>query len=76
MGALGTWYSHDNFNAVGLDNDGIDGSCNEPVNSAAFEMPAGNVYFLIAAGEVSGEGLLGVDSTTSDRPGAIAPCQP
>ncbi len=76
MGTLGSWYSHDNFSAAGLDNDGVDGSCNEPSNSAAFEVPAGNVYFLIAAGEAEGEGLLGQNSLTVDRPAALSPCQP
>ncbi len=76
MGNIGTWYNHDGFNATGLDNDGIDGSCNEPLNNATFEMPAGNVYFLVSAGETAGEGSLGQDSLASARPPAVSPCQP
>jgi len=72
-GTIGSWGSSVSFADAGL--AGGD-SCHEPALAATFAMPAGNVYFLIAAENECVEGNYGTTSTGALRPYAVAPCTP
>ena len=72
-GALGTLYSHESFvDALLLGGE----SCGEAGNSAILTMPAGDVYFLVAADSGCRESDYGEDSAGSPRPFASVPCSP
>jgi hypothetical protein len=72
-GALGTFYSHESFADPFL----LGGeSCSETTNSVLLSMPAGDVYFLVAADSGCRESTYGQDSVNSPRPFASAPCNP
>jgi len=73
-GTIGAWYSH----AV-LADPGLAGgdSCHEPTTSVTtVAMPAGNVYFLVAADDGCFESVYGFDSNGLPVPYAAAPCTP
>ena len=72
-GALGTFYSHKSFvDALLLGGE----SCGETSNSAILTMPAGDVYFLVAADSGCLESDYGEDSAGLRRPFASDPCSP
>lgn len=72
-GSIGGFYSHASFSDPGL--DGGD-SCLEPGTTVTIDMPAGNVYFLVASDSGCAESVYGFDSTGSPVPDAPVPCTP
>jgi hypothetical protein len=73
QGTLGSFYSHASFADPGFAGGS---SCHEPATSATIGMPAGSVYFLVAADSGCAESAYSFDSTGAPVPPASVPCTP